>query len=77
MSAKIIAFTVRQPRKSRHVNDYAFIEAEARRFVMEMRIKETMAKAEPDPEPAKPTPEDEILKLLLRIDGRLAKLSVA
>lgn len=75
MSAKIIAFTVRQPRKPRHVNDYAFVEAEARRFVMEMRIKETMAKAEP--EPAKPTPEDEILKLLLRIDGRLDKLSVA
>lgn len=75
MSAAVIAFPVRRGRPASGPNDYAFLEKEARRFIIEQRIRETLATETPD----KKTPDNgkELLALLRRIDRRLAKMAGA
>lgn len=66
MSATIIAFPL--PHRSAKPGDYAFMEPLARRYFLEQKIKGLLADATPAP----PTAEAEMLKLLRRIDRRLA-----
>ncbi len=73
MSATLIAFKPQPARRPRFANDPVAIADLARHFLAEQRIRETLASAEP----AKPAAEDEILKLLRRIDRRLAKIAAA
>ena len=69
--ACIVPFPARRPASKK--NDYSFLEAYVHQWMATENAKE--AQRNPALDPA--NPEEEILKLLRRIDRRLSKLAVA